>query len=78
MTNIRPLPDRVIVKRTEEAQQPRGGIIIIPTAKEKPQGGYESVQSCGLDTLLVPVIDTSPYRTRTPNALDNPSCLGES
>jgi chaperonin GroES len=39
MTNIRPLHDRVIVKRIEEQEQIRGGIIIPDTAKEKPQEG---------------------------------------
>jgi chaperonin GroES len=37
--NIRPLHDRVIVKRIEEGEQIRGGIIIPDTAKEKPQEG---------------------------------------
>ena len=37
--NIRPLQDRVIVRRIEEAEQMRGGIIIPDTAKEKPQEG---------------------------------------
>ena len=36
---IRPLQDRVIVKRVEEEQKSRGGIIIPDTAKEKPQEG---------------------------------------
>ena len=35
--NVRPLHDRVIVKRVEEEEQVRGGIIIPDTAKEKPQ-----------------------------------------
>jgi chaperonin GroES len=35
--NLRPLHDRVVVKRLEEAEQRRGGIIIPDTAKEKPQ-----------------------------------------
>jgi len=35
--NIRPLHDRVLVKRLEEGEQVRGGIIIPDTAKEKPQ-----------------------------------------
>lgn len=39
MANIRPLYDRVIVKRIEEGEQVRGGIIIPDTAKEKPQEG---------------------------------------
>ncbi|HXF06413.1 MAG TPA: co-chaperone GroES [Blastocatellia bacterium] len=37
--NIRPLHDRVVVKRLEEQEQVRGGIIIPDTAKEKPQQG---------------------------------------
>jgi chaperonin GroES len=35
--NIRPLHDRVVVKRLETQEQVRGGIIIPDTAKEKPQ-----------------------------------------
>src|SRR5687767_15941310 len=38
-TNIKPLHDRVIVRRIEEGEQMRGGIIIPDTAKEKPQEG---------------------------------------
>ena len=38
-TNIKPLHDRVIVKRIEEGEQIRGGIIIPDSAKEKPQEG---------------------------------------
>lgn len=38
-TTIRPLHDRVIVKRLDEQEQVRGGIIIPDTAKEKPQQG---------------------------------------
>lgn len=37
--NLRPLHDRVIVKRTEEEQRSPGGIIIPDTAKEKPIQG---------------------------------------
>ncbi len=36
---IKPLNDRVIVKRVEEEQKTSGGIIIPDTAKEKPQQG---------------------------------------
>jgi chaperonin GroES len=36
---IRPLHDRVLVRRIDEAEQVRGGIIIPDTAKEKPQQG---------------------------------------
>ncbi|HEV8139597.1 MAG TPA: co-chaperone GroES [Pyrinomonadaceae bacterium] len=38
-TTIRPLHDRIIVKRLDEQEQMRGGIIIPDTAKEKPQQG---------------------------------------
>jgi len=34
---IRPLHDRVVVRRVEQEEQVRGGIIIPDTAKEKPQ-----------------------------------------
>ena len=37
--NIRPLQDRVIVKRLEEEEKTKGGIIIPDAAKEKPQQG---------------------------------------
>ena len=37
--SIQPLHDRVIVKRIDEGEQVRGGIIIPDTAKEKPQEG---------------------------------------
>ncbi len=36
---IQPLHDRVIVKRIEEEETTKGGIIIPDTAKEKPQEG---------------------------------------
>ena len=36
---VRPLQDRVIVKRVEEEQTTKGGIIIPDTAKEKPIEG---------------------------------------
>jgi chaperonin GroES len=38
-THIQPLHDRVIVRRIEESEQVRGGIIIPDSAKEKPQEG---------------------------------------
>jgi chaperonin GroES len=37
--NIRPLADRILVRRIEEKETVRGGIIIPDTAKEKPQEG---------------------------------------
>jgi chaperonin GroES len=36
---IRPLQDRILVKRVEEEQKTKGGIIIPDTAKEKPIEG---------------------------------------
>ena len=36
---FRPLHDRVVVKRIEQEEKTRGGIIIPDTAKEKPQEG---------------------------------------
>ena len=36
---FRPLGDRVLVRRVEEEEKTRGGIIIPDTAKEKPQEG---------------------------------------
>ena len=38
-TKIRPLQDRVIVKRVKEEEKTKGGIIIPDTAKEKPIEG---------------------------------------
>ena len=39
MANIRPLQDRVILKRVKEEEKTKGGIIISDTAKEKPIEG---------------------------------------
>jgi chaperonin GroES len=39
VTPLRPLHDRVLVRRLDEQEQMRGGIIIPDTAKEKPQQG---------------------------------------
>ena len=36
---VRPLHDRLIVKRIDEDEKTKGGIIIPDTAKEKPQEG---------------------------------------
>ena len=38
-TKLRPLHDRILVKRMEEEEVRRGGIIVPDTAKEKPQEG---------------------------------------
>ncbi len=47
---IRPLHDRVIVKRIEEEAKTKGGIIIPDTAKEKPSEG--KVVAAGKGKLL--------------------------
>jgi chaperonin GroES len=39
LMNVRPVHDRIVVKRIEEGEQKVGGIIIPDTAKEKPQQG---------------------------------------
>jgi chaperonin GroES len=36
---VRPLHDRILIKRVDEEQKTSGGIIIPDTAKEKPQEG---------------------------------------
>jgi len=38
-TNVRPLHDRILIKRVEEGETVKGGIIIPDTAKEKSQEG---------------------------------------
>ena len=42
---VKPLYDRVLVKRVEEKEQKKGGIIIPDTAKERPSEG--KVVACG-------------------------------
>jgi chaperonin GroES len=39
MSSIRPLQDRVIIRRLKEEEKTKGGIIIPDTAKEKPAEG---------------------------------------
>jgi chaperonin GroES len=39
MMKVRPLGDRVLVKRIKEEERTKGGIVIPDTAKEKPQEG---------------------------------------
>jgi len=39
MANVRPLHDRLLIRRIEEKESIKGGIIIPDTAKEKPQEG---------------------------------------
>ena len=47
---IRPLQDRLVVKRTQEEEKTKGGIIIPDTAKEKPVEGV--VIAVGSGTTL--------------------------
>ncbi len=47
---LRPLHDRVVIKRLDEGETRRGGIIIPDTAKEKPQQG--EVKAVGSGKLL--------------------------
>ena len=39
MTKVRPLHDRILVKRIDEEAKTKGGLIIPDTAKEKPMEG---------------------------------------
>ncbi|MFP5350489.1 MAG: co-chaperone GroES [Gammaproteobacteria bacterium] len=48
--NIRPLHDRVVVRRLEEERRSAGGIVIPDTAKEKPIQGQ--VVACGNGKIL--------------------------
>jgi chaperonin GroES len=48
--NIRPLQDRIIVKRIEEEEKTKGGIIIPDSAREKPMEG--EVISVGAGKVL--------------------------
>jgi chaperonin GroES len=55
---IRPLQDRVIVKRIAEEEKTKGGIIIPDTAKEKPQEGKVTAVGKGKlndDGKLIPL-----------------------
>ena len=45
--NIRPLHDRVIVKRIEETETKRGALFIPDSAKEKPQQGEVKAAGTG-------------------------------
>ena len=56
--NIRPLHDRVLVRRIEQDQKTAGGIIIPDTAQEKPQEGEvvaAGAGSRGDDGKVVPL-----------------------
>jgi chaperonin GroES len=47
--DVRPLHDRIVVRRHEEGEQNSGGIIIPDTAKDKPQRG--TVIAAGIGTV---------------------------
>ena len=47
--DVRPLHDRIVVRRDEQREQKSGGIIIPDTAKEKPQRG--TVIAAGSGTI---------------------------
>lgn len=56
--NIKPLYDRVLVKRLEELTKTSGGIIIPDNAKEKPSEGMVEAVGAGVraeDGKLVPM-----------------------
>jgi len=48
--NIRPLGDKVIIKRLEASDVTKGGIVLPDTAREKPKRGV--VQAVGTGRLL--------------------------
>ncbi len=67
---IRPLHDRILVKREEEKEVKKGGIIIPDTAKEKPQEGkvlavgpgrYEDGARVPLDVAVGDTVIYSKY-----------------
>jgi chaperonin GroES len=56
--NLRPLHDRILIKRVEDKQTVKGGILIPDTAKEKPQEGAVVAVGTGRkdkDGKLVPL-----------------------
>ncbi|MBP3346291.1 MAG: co-chaperone GroES [Alphaproteobacteria bacterium] len=56
--NIKPLHDRVLIKRLEETTKTAGGIIIPDTAKEKPSEGIVEAVGNGFraeDGKIVPM-----------------------
>jgi chaperonin GroES len=58
---VRPLHDRILVKRVEEEKKSKGGIIIPDTAKEKPQEGRVVAVGAGkvLENGSVRVLEVS-------------------
>jgi chaperonin GroES len=60
--NIRPLHDRVVVRRTEEETKSSGGIVIPDSAAEKPSQGEVLAVGPGkkLDTGSIQEMDVKP------------------
>jgi chaperonin GroES len=56
-TRVRPLHDRIIVKRIKQEEKTKGGIIIPDTAKEKPQEGKVTAVGSGRrdDGKIIPL-----------------------
>ncbi len=50
MSNLRPLNDKIVVKRLEAEQTTKGGIVLPDSAKEKPKEGV--VVSMGAGKML--------------------------
>jgi chaperonin GroES len=68
---VRPLHDRILVKRIEEEAKSKGGIIIPDTAKEKPQEGKVVAVGKGKvndDGELRPLDVHKGDRTRAPRS----------
>jgi co-chaperonin GroES (HSP10) len=59
---IRPLYDRIVVKRIEEQETVRGGIIIPDSAKEKPQQGKVLATNCS-GTVSAMRVSVAPARS---------------
>jgi len=60
--NVRPLGDRILIRRVEEEEKTRGGIIIPDAAKERPLEGKVIAVGTGKrsedGTLIVPDVKT--------------------
>ena len=77
---IRPLHDRVVIKRLEETTKTAGGIIIPDTAKEKPSEGIVEAVGNGLHTEDGKIIPMSVKinkitRISPPFSQPNVACL---
>jgi Chaperonin 10 Kd subunit len=59
--NIRPLYDRIVVKRIEEQETTRQGIIIPDSAKEKPQEGEILAVGHGMDSVPSSLVSLPEY-----------------